>query len=82
MSVQSGLRLPLVDGHDIAALTEVLRAVPFDAEKPNMIIANTVKGKGISFMEHDRKWHHGVPDDEQYRLAQQQLDALLAEYES
>jgi hypothetical protein len=33
-------------------------------------------------MEHDHKWHHGVPDDQQYRLAQQELDALLAEYES
>ena len=70
------------DGHDVAAMTDVLRAVPFAAGKPSMVIANTVKGKGISFMENDHKWHHGVPDDEQYEQAQRELDALLAEYES
>jgi transketolase len=43
-----------------------------------MVIANTIKGKGISFMENDYKWHHGVPDDEQYRQAQQELDERLA----
>jgi transketolase len=76
-----GWSVRTVDGHDVEALTETLRTAPFDAGKPSMIIAETVKGKGISFMEHDHRWHHGVPDDEQYRLAQQQLDALLSEYE-
>ncbi|MHC4117770.1 MAG: transketolase [Planctomycetota bacterium] len=77
-----GWSVRTVDGHDVEVLTDTLKAVPFDTGRPNMIIAETVKGKGISFMEHDHKWHHGVPDDEQYRLARQQLDALLAEYES
>lgn len=72
----------IVDGHDVEVLTDTFRAVPFEKDKPAVIIAKTVKGKGISFMEHDHKWHHGVPDDRQYRLAQQQLDELLAEYES
>jgi len=70
------------DGHDIAAMTDVLSAVPFAACRPSIVIANTVKGKGISFMENDHKWHHGVPDDEQYERAQRELDAQLAEYES
>ncbi|UCE49716.1 MAG: transketolase [Phycisphaerales bacterium] len=72
----------VADGHDIAAMTEALKSVPFDSGKPSMIVARTIKGKGISFMENDHKWHHGVPDDEQYRQAQEELDALLAEYES
>jgi transketolase len=72
-----GWRVEIVDGHDIAALTDVLHAIPFQAGMPNMIIANTTKGKGISFMENDYKWHHRVPDDEQYRQAQRELDALL-----
>ena len=72
----------VVDGHDIAALTEVLRAVPFETGKPNMVIANTVKGKGVSFMENDCTWHHRVPDDKQYQQAQRELDDLLAEIES
>jgi transketolase len=73
-----GWRVRIVDGHDVTALTDVFRAIPFETGKPNMVIANTIKGKGISFMENDYKWHHGVPDDEQYRQAQQELDERLA----
>jgi len=72
----------IVNGHDVAAMTEVLRAIPFEAGKPNMVIANTIKGKGISFMENDCTWHHRVPDDEQYERAQQELDELLAGFSS
>ena len=76
-----GWSVRTADGHDVAEMTEALRSVPFESGKPSMIVARTVKGKGISFMEHEHKWHHGVPDDEQYKLAQRELDALLAEYE-
>jgi transketolase len=68
-----------VDGHDVAALTDVFHAAPFETGKPSMVIARTVKGKGISFMENVAKWHHGVPSDEQYEQAQQELDHLLRE---
>jgi transketolase len=76
-----GWSVRTVDGHDVAEMTEALGSVPFESGKPSMIVARTIKGKGISFMENDHKWHHGVPDDEQYKQAQQELDALLAEYE-
>lgn len=66
-----------VDGHDVTALAEVLGSVPFESGKPNMVIAKTVKGKGISFMEDQAKWHHGVPNDEQYEQARRELEALL-----
>jgi transketolase len=68
-----------VDGHDLAALTEVLRAAPFETGKPSLVMARTVKGKGISFMENDPRWHHHVPSDQQYERAQQELDRLLRE---
>ncbi len=68
-----------VDGHNVAALTEVLGGIPFEPGKPNMVIAKTVKGKGISFMENQVKWHHGVPSDEQYEQAHHELEALLME---
>jgi transketolase len=71
-----------VDGHDVAALTETLGAVPFASGKPSMVIARTVKGRGISFMENDPKWHHHVPTDEQYERAQQELDRLLREVQA
>jgi transketolase len=77
-----GWHVETVDGHDISALTGILRAIPFEANKPNMVIANTIKGKGISFIENDHTWHHHVPNDRQYQQAQEELDKLLAELES
>ena len=70
-----------VDGHDIAQLKEAFAAMPFEAGKPSLIIAHTIKGKGVSFMENELKWHHGVPSEEQYHQAQQELDAALAAIE-
>ena len=77
-----GSEVRMVDGHNIMALTEVLNMFPFTAGKPSIVIAKTIKGKGISFMENNPKWHHGVPDDRQYEQAQQELEARLAEIRS
>ncbi|MBN2132959.1 MAG: ATP-binding cassette domain-containing protein [Sedimentisphaerales bacterium] len=77
-----GWNVCAVDGHDVTALTGALENGPSESGKPNAVIARTVKGKGISFMENDPRWHHRVPDDEQYERAQQELDALLAEITS
>jgi len=66
-----------VDGNNIEELIAAFNALPFEKGKPSVIIANTVKGKGISFMEQQLKWHHGVPNAEQYELAQQELDEQL-----
>lgn len=63
-----------VDGHDYAALTAALTTPP-PAGKPLFIIANTVKGKGVSFMENVGKWHHGVPSDTELAQALAELDA-------
>jgi transketolase len=66
-----------VDGNDTEALEAVFASIPFEAGKPSLIIAQTIKGKGISFMENEIKWHHGVPNDEQYQKAQLELDKQL-----
>lgn len=66
-----------VDGNDVAALKEAFAALPFEKGKPSVIIAKTVKGKGVSFMENQLKWHHGVPTAEQYDQAQEELDEAL-----
>jgi transketolase len=47
-----------VDGHDVAALRKVFRALPLASDRPSAIICHTVKGKGIPFAEHDPNWHH------------------------
>lgn len=66
-----------IDGNNIAALTAAFDALPFEKGKPSVIIANTIKGKGVSFMENQIKWHHGVPSEEQYHQAQHELDTVL-----
>ncbi len=65
-----------VDGNNIPALRDIFKKVPAEKEKPTLIIANTVKGKGVSYMEDVKKWHHGVPSDEQYKMAMDELDQL------
>lgn len=65
-----------VDGHNINELMAAFDALPFEKDKPSLIIAHTVKGKGVSYMENQLKWHHGVPDKQQYADAIQELDLL------
>lgn len=66
-----------VDGHDFAELTGALSR-PLEPGKPSAIIARTVKGKGVSFMEDVGKWHHGVPNDEDYAAAMAEIEAKIA----
>jgi transketolase len=68
-----------VDGHDVAALREVLNETPFVHGKPSMVIAHTIKGKGVSFMENNVQWHHGVPSDEEYEQAIRELRSQMQE---
>jgi len=69
-----GWVVKVVDGHDYAALTEAL-SKPAEIGKPTCIIANTTKGKGVSFMENVAKWHHGVPNEAELQQALSELDA-------
>lgn len=66
-----------VDGHDYQQLTEVL-SKPAETGKPTCVIANTTKGKGVSFMENVAKWHHGVPSEAELNLALTELDTAEA----
>jgi transketolase len=63
-----------VDGHDLKLLQETFDELPFKTGKPSLVIAHTVKGKGVSFMENEVKWHHGVPSEQQYTDAKAELD--------
>lgn len=66
-----------IDGHDYGQLTDALQA-PLEPGKPSMVIANTIKGKGVDFMEDVGKWHHGVPNDEEFERAMAGFEAQLA----
>ncbi len=72
-----GWAVKVVSGHDYAALTEAL-SQPAEIGKPTCIIANTTKGKGVSFMENVAKWHHGVPSEAELKQALAELDAAEA----
>lgn len=71
-----------VDGNDISQLRETFAKLPLTEGKPTLVLANTKKGKGVSFMENVKKWHHGVPSDEQYVQAMDELDKELERLEA
>ena len=62
-----------VDGHDIEALTENLCRVPFETGRPSCLIANTTKGRGVSFMRNRAEWHHRVPTEVEMLQALEEL---------
>jgi transketolase len=68
-----GWHVVMVDGHDHRALFDVLSATPTGRGKPLCVIANTIKGKGVSFMNDNVAWHHGVPNREQFEQAMREL---------
>ena len=76
-----GWAVKVVNGHDYAALTDAL-SKPAEIGKPTCVIANTTKGKGVSFMENVAKWHHGVPSEAELRQALTELDAVAAKLQS
>jgi len=66
------------DGNDLGELLRTLEAVPFRPGKPSVVLAKTKKGKGVSFMENVAKWHHGVPNDDEFSRAIAELEAAEA----
>jgi len=72
-----GWHVLTADGNSIPQLREVFGKIPYVVGKPTLVIANTVKGKGVSYMEDVAKWHHGVPSDELYKQAIEELDQQM-----
>lgn len=63
-----------IDGHDHAAIFDALSKVPFEKGKPSCIIAHTVKGKGVDFMENSLQWHYSSPKPNQLAEALRQIE--------
>jgi transketolase len=63
-----------VDGHDLVALLDALRHVPFEPERPSCLIAHTHKGCGVSFMCDNADWHHRVPTRDELADALRELE--------
>lgn len=62
-----------LNGHDLPALRDALTHTPFQPGRPSVIIAHTVKGKGVSFMENDLLWHYRSPDQKQLTVAMAEI---------
>lgn len=75
-----GLETLEVDGHDERALDDAFDSLArLDSERPRAVVARTVKGKGVSFMEHDNRWHYTRLDAETYAAALAELGAAESE---
>lgn len=70
-----------VDGHDFVELSDTFDKAKSVKGKPIMIIANTVKGKGVSFMENNLAWHGSPPNEDEYQRAKKELQAQLQKLE-
>jgi transketolase len=64
-----------IKGHDLEQVDTALRAMPFEAGRPSCVIAHTVKGKGVSFMEDKLLWHYRPPDDDELKRALTELES-------
>ena len=69
-----GLIVKEVDGNSLIELDTILKQTPFKKENPSLIIANTTKGKGISFIENVVSWHHRVPTEDEYKHSMEELN--------
>ncbi len=64
-----------IDGHDLAQIERALASLPAELNKPTCVVAHTVKGKGVSFMENKLLWHYRAPDMEEMSEALRELGA-------
>ena len=69
-----GFDVNLTDGHDMAALTDTLENLDFDCGRPHVVVASTVKGKGVSFIEDNPAWHHKIPVGDELPCALKELE--------
>ena len=66
-----------IDGHDYATIEMTLAGVPFEPGRPSVVIAKTVKGKGVSFMEDQIAWHYRSPNPEELKRALDEVEGRV-----
>ena len=69
-----GLAVQEVNGNSVKELEKIFKKIPFEENKTNLIIANTTKGSGISFIENEVVWHHKVPNETEFQDALKELE--------
>jgi transketolase len=68
-----GWHVQVIDGHDHRAISDAVDRAKEEKGRPSVIVAMTVKGKGVSYMENNNDWHKGVPTEEQVAVAEREL---------
>jgi transketolase len=68
-----GFEVLTIDGHDLKQISDAFAKARQTKGQPTCVIANTVKGKGVSYMENVCSWHGTAPNDEQFAIAMQEL---------
>lgn len=71
-----GWEVKEINGHNHSEIEKAFAKLPFEKNKPSIVIANTVKGKGVSFMEDQILWHYRCPDNEEFERALKELDTI------
>ena len=67
-----------IDGHNMGEIISSLESIPFKKNKPSAIVANTIKGKGVSFMEENKVlWHYRPPIGKDYQNALNELNGII-----
>lgn len=72
--ISFGWMVKEIDGHNISEILNVLGKLKEYQRKPTVVIAHTIKGKGVSFMENKAEWHGKAPNEEEFQLAMQELE--------
>ena len=72
-----GWHVQEINGHDFDEIAKALKMAKSEKNQPSIIIANTIKGKGVSFMEDNNNWHYRIPNKEELKLAVEELDVGL-----
>lgn len=76
-----GWEVQEINGHDYSEIIDCMEKIPFKKSKPSLILANTIKGKGVSFMENTHKWHGGAPTGELAETALNEVTSSLEQIE-
>ena len=75
-----GFNVVNINGHNIDEIIDAITTAKQTKVKPTIIIAKTIKGKGVSFMENKAEWHGKAPSEEEYKLAMEELNKAMLEF--
>ena len=75
-----GFNVVNINGHNIDEIIDAITTAKQTKGKPTIIIAKTIKGKGVSFMENKAEWHGKAPSEEEYKLAMEELNKAMLEF--